>query len=459
MVSSIAYSLGVGSGVDTASLIRDLAAAARGPRETALAKAENLNRAQISALASATGALDTFAKALGELFDGPGLYGSLSSSDETRLGASLTSGTRPSGSPVDVAIDALATAQVSRSATSPDRTSAMGTGTLTLTTASGAHSIDLTSGDTSLDGIAAAINAADTGVAARVAVDKSGARLVLSGTTGADNEFSLSANLGSSLTLTNWANGITKVQSAGDAAIRVDGIALSYASNTVEGAIAGTRLTLRGVTAPGTTIRVGAEPPEATVSELLADYVTAYNSLRTALNGAVASGGEGGSGGPLAGDPGVREMMRSLSGLSLTALATSGPVQTLSDLGIKTARDGTLSFDKARFDAAWTADPEAVRAALDPEGTSGGADGLSGALAAVRDRLNGEGGALTISKARFDARTKALAASREKLEENDARLKERLTESFARMDSKMILLRSAQSQIQQQIDAWNATKG
>ena len=57
MISSIGYSLGAGSGIDTKALIESLAAAAKAPKEALIANREAANSAKISALADAAGAI------------------------------------------------------------------------------------------------------------------------------------------------------------------------------------------------------------------------------------------------------------------------------------------------------------------------------------------------------------------------------------------------------------------
>ena len=51
--AGIANSLGIGGGIDTASLIDQLTNASRAPKEAALKVKEGLNTAQISAIAQA----------------------------------------------------------------------------------------------------------------------------------------------------------------------------------------------------------------------------------------------------------------------------------------------------------------------------------------------------------------------------------------------------------------------
>src|SRR3546814_18785979 len=74
MVTSIGYSLGIGSGLDTQLLIQTLSDAARAPKEALIDRREQLNSARISALAAASGAIDSFATALSTLISGGTLF-------------------------------------------------------------------------------------------------------------------------------------------------------------------------------------------------------------------------------------------------------------------------------------------------------------------------------------------------------------------------------------------------
>ncbi|MBH0014722.1 flagellar cap protein FliD, partial [Pseudoalteromonas sp. NZS100_1] len=82
----------------------------------------------------------------------------------------------------------LATARIFASAATSGATSstAVGTGSLTITTAGGkTATITVDSSNNSFSGLASAINAADIGVTASVVTDAQGTRLVFKGETGA----------------------------------------------------------------------------------------------------------------------------------------------------------------------------------------------------------------------------------------------------------------------------------
>ena len=67
MVSSIANSLGFGSGLDVKQLVTDLSNASREPKIARLTELTQANQTRISALAQARSDLDGFANSLGQM--------------------------------------------------------------------------------------------------------------------------------------------------------------------------------------------------------------------------------------------------------------------------------------------------------------------------------------------------------------------------------------------------------
>ena len=84
---------------------------------------------------------------------------------------------------------------------------------------------------------------------------------------------------------------------------------------------------------------------------------------------------------------GLASAMRNIAGSAVTSLA-GGAYDSLAQIGIISARDGTLTLDKAAFGAALAADPEAVADVFGADdGVTGGgpADGIARQLQAFAD--------------------------------------------------------------------------
>jgi flagellar hook-associated protein 2 len=247
---------------------------------------------------------------------------------------------------------------------------------------------------------------------------------------------------------------MTRSQTAQDAQIRVDNVDMQFASNDVTTAIPNLRINLNKA-APGSTVTLGSSQPTTTMKDLVKEYVSAYNSLKTALNEATASGANGSVAGALANDTGVRDMARSLAALTSTKLASSGAYQTLSDIGVKTNRDGTLSLDTAKLDAALEADAEAVTQMLNPTVASADNPGIAGALKSVADYLNKTDGPLASSAASYAKLKENLQDQLDALDTKMSNYQEQLTKVYSAMQSKLSTLQGIQSYVKQQVEVWN----
>lgn len=458
--NSIATSLGVGSGINSAQIVSDLTAAVRGPKEAAINAKVDLNNARISGLASASSALTNFGKSLTDLVDGTGFSGQPASNDPTIVGVSLLPGGVPKGLPAQIEVAQLAASQTNESGFLAANTTAVGLGTLTLTEGSKSYTITVTSANNTLEGLAAAINASGSGVGASVVTDNRGSRLVLKGQTGAANGFSLAAGTADAdlqrFATSGAASTMTQKSTAVDSIINIDGVEMRNSSNTVDTAIPYIRIDLNKAE-PGTSVTLASTQPTTTMRDLVTNFVASYNTLRTALNAATAVGDDSKSSGALIGDSGVRDMMRQLSRLSSTSLAASGPYRTLSDLGVGTNRDGTLKLDTAQLDAAIAADPAAVTQMLNPSVTSDANPGLAGAVTKVSDQLLGTNGSLKNASTKYDNLKKAYAAQLDKLNTDMTNYEERLSAVYSAMDTKLAALKATQSYLDQQIKVWTGS--
>lgn len=454
----IASALGVGSGINTTKLVADLVNATREPKESAIDLRMTTNNARISALASAKSSLKTFSDALTELLKSADYAGKPVSNDPTIAAVSLVNGGVPTGLPAQIEVKQLAQAQVLRSAPLGAATDVAGTGTLTI--AVGATSVDVTlaSPANTLADLASAINNAKTGVTASVVTDINGARLVLKGATGESQAFTVTAGPDADadlqrFTFNGTTGGMTRSQPAQNALIALDGIDMEFGSNEVTSAIPFVRIDLNKA-APGTTVTLATDQPTTTMGDLVKEFVHAYNSLKTALNQSMAPASSGNGAGLLSGDSGVRDMSNRLAKLTNTDLSSDGPYKSLIDLGVRTNRDGTLSLDTAKLDAALAANPEAVTQMLNPTVPDDDHPGLAGALSSITDYLNADGGPLARSATVYDKLKQNLTKQLEKLDDQMTTYEERLSKTYSAMQTQLLALKSTQAYLTQQISVW-----
>lgn len=462
MAIDIASALGIGSGLNTTQLVSDLVNATFLPKESVVNGRVSTNNARISALASAKSSLSTFSTALTELLQSSAYNGQPVSNDPSIASVSLIAGGVPKGLPAQIEVLQLARGQVLRSPTLGAATDVAGTGSLTLTVGTTSTTITLDPAANTLADLASAINAANAGVSASVVTDQSGARLVLKGETGVDKAFTLTADAGADADLQRFtwdgaAGGMAISQSAQNALIRIDNVDMEYTSNEVTGAIPFVRIDLNKA-APGTTVTLATDQPTTTMSDLVKEFVSAYNDLKRALNGAMAAGSGNGTAGLLSADSGVRDMSRRLAGLVSAQLSATGPYRTLADIGVRTERDGTLSLDTTRLNAVLAADPEAVTQMLNPAVKDADHPGIAGALKNVTDYVNGANGPLAASQASYEKLRDSLAKQLDKLDQQRTDYSAQLTKTYSAMQAKLTAFKATQSYLEQQIKVWNGSK-
>ncbi|WP_150294753.1 flagellar filament capping protein FliD [Sphingobium estronivorans] len=472
--SSILTALGAGSGIDTSSLVSSLVSAAREPKQNAITSRQSLNSARISALASASSSLDTFADALNSLLAGTGYSGTPASNDTSIVAVSALPGGTPTGLPAQIEVQQLASARTLVSAVNANQDASqgaaatVGVGELSLKVGSGnAVSIKIDATNNSYTGLAAAINNAGAGVTATVVTDSQGTRLMLKGPTGAANDFSLTtvssttdATTGADLSRFAWSSagpvsGST-MSSAGqpkDAIILLDGVEQHYAANTIDTAIPNLRIDLNKA-APGTSVTLATTEPTTSMRDLMVEFVDAYNTLMKALNTATATGTDASTAGVLNGEASIRDMKRQLSQMVSAQLTATGPYKTLNDLGVSTNRDGTLSLDTAALDKVMAADPKAITQMLNPSVKTATNIGLAGLMDKVRDNSQKDGGPLAASQARYKALASNLSDQLDKLDTQMADYQTQLTKVYSVMENRLSAFKATQSYLTQQVAMW-----
>ncbi len=453
MVQSISNALGYGSGIDTVQLVSDLSAASRDPKVKRLDALESANNAKISALAQLRSDLDSFATSLETVVTGGDLRSQVSVSDEAALSAVTTAGVSLGNMSAEIEITQLARAQTVYSGFVATG-STVGQGNMTLTVGTASYSIAIGAANDSMTGLADAINAANSGVRASVVQDGTNSRLVLKGATGATSAFTLTADSGADPALDRFTYGgtasqMTLGQTALDATFKVDGIAYTRTSNIVSDIMPGVTLTLKKAQV-GTPVSLTTQRATDQLKSTIADFVSVFNAVKADLSAARKENG---------GDSALRVFERQLNGL-ITANVTSDPdVNSLTDIGISFAKDGSLTIDNKKLDAAIAANPDAVEAMFNPARDATHTDtsdpGLLVSLKKIRDGAEATDGTLQALKSRLEKQAASITANRTKMEEREDAYKSRLEKQFSAMETRLSVLKATQSYLKQQIDMWS----
>jgi flagellar hook-associated protein 2 len=210
-----------GSVIDVSSLVSQLVAATRAPKDSVIANNTSQVTTKISALGTLKGALSTFQTSLAAI-DTPDSFNALTAdtSDSSVFTATADSGAVAGTYSVSVTQLAQAQQIVSKAVTGGS-SAAIGAGTLQISLGAASFSISADSTNDTLSGIASAINSAsgNPGVTATVITGTDGAHLVLSSTeTGAANTIQVTeTDGGTALSALTYGTG-RAIQHLGDTA-------------------------------------------------------------------------------------------------------------------------------------------------------------------------------------------------------------------------------------------------
>jgi len=201
--------------------------------------------------------------------------------------------------------------------------------------------IQITAGSNdTLNKLSDAINQQSTennwGIMASVVTDANGARLAITSTaTGTPGALAITGNT----TVLNFS-----APSGGtNAALTVDGISYSSASNTIGGAISGVTLNLEGA-APGSTVQLTVGPDTGKAMDAITTFVNAYNAVVNDINSQFAVNASTNTQGPLGSDSALRVLQSILlQDVTFSVTGNDGLVN-LAALGINMNDDGTLTM-------------------------------------------------------------------------------------------------------------------
>lgn len=209
--------------------------------------------------------------------------------------------------------------------------------------------ITIDSSNNTLEGLRDAINAANAGVTASI-IDIGGDgtqnQLVLnSNETGAAGRVELVETTSTGtlvdLNVRNLnppAGGFTDL----DAALTINGLAITRPTNEISNAVSGLTISLKKV---GSTVVEVSRSSE--IEDKLDAFVKSYNAIQDFIAAQYKKDGEGRPSGVLAGDAVLRGIQNQVSDIvGLTSTTNGGPLTSLAEIGISIERSGQLKLDK-----------------------------------------------------------------------------------------------------------------
>jgi flagellar hook-associated protein 2 len=429
-------------GFDSSAVITQLVDLASKPLTDLDTKKAQVDSASTT-LGSFSTRLTTLKSAATALATTSGFSSMTASSTNTGIVTSVTGSAVASSYKVEVTH--LAKAMKLRSDAQASATTALGqTGTLGLTIGAGTPlSISVSATDTLAD-VASKINQSGARVSAAIINAGGSYRLSVQGLdSGAANTVSFNETTGVNLGLSKPAN---LVETAQDARLLVDDLVVTRPTNQIADAIPGVTLALTKTTTEPATVSIASD--STALKTKINAFISAYNDAVQIGHNISGYGSTKATNPVLAADRGVRRSLDTISRLASGLIpGASASYGSLASVGISLSRDGVMSLDATKFDAALTKDATAVRKLFVTDAASG-ATGLMKTMSdAINGLITGDGAAI---KGRIDALTaesKRLTDTRVKKEERVAAYEQQLRRQFATLDQAMSRYSSMSSAI------------
>lgn len=356
-----------GSGLNITQLVQSLTAAEIEPKRAQLSSQKEEIALSISEMGKLQAGMETLRSALS--VESAGLAFDVASSSAA-VGVEISDIDALENRTASVEVTALAKGQVLEFTNFSTADQILGAGSFELDfgswsdvpafTASSRAAVTITlSATDGLDDLATKLSAV-TGLSAQVIAKGNGKfSLAVLTDTGAASAIRIRAS--NTLSAFDTTNNSKQIVAASDAALSVDGIAVTRSSNTIDDLLPGLTLSLTATTVSPATV-VAIEDPDRAEAEMRT-FVDALNTTGAMLREASKRGINGASSGPLVSDPTVAALKRSFAALTTTPLEGFGDDAVyLSNLGVRTERDGSLSFDSKVFQATMASNPAQYRA-------------------------------------------------------------------------------------------------
>lgn len=457
-------SLGAGSGLDLEGLVTKLMASEQQP-VTLLQSKES----KILAKVSAFGQIKSTVSSLQDAATALATKATFSATTATSSNSSVISATSTSSAAAgsySVTVNALAQGQ--RVTSAAGSTPSVSAGSLTIqlgtyTTTNGTTSFTAASPaatavkftGSSLTDLRDAINSAKTGVTASVVNDGNNSRLVLqSDGIGKATAFKVSGTDGlSSLSFdasTGATSSFNSLQSAQDASLDVQGIAITRASNTITDAIDGVTLTLNSTSSTAATVKVAKDSSQATT--LINNFIDAYNASVTTISSLTSYDSTNKVSSTLTGDSsakGIRNMLR--SAVTQDVKLSDGTTMRLSDLGIALQKDGTLKLETAsKLSSALSTNSSKVAEFFAGTNTT---KGLSSLVSTTTKSMIGTGGSLVGTVDGLNSSVKDIDKQVANWNVRLAAIETRYRAQFSALDTAINQMKGTSSYLTQQLAA------
>ncbi len=463
-------SVGIGSGLEVETIVKQLVALESKPIAALQTKATGINT-QISAFSQLKSQISNLQDQVDKLAKPATWLGNtLTSSNPAQVTGTATSSAVQAT--YDVEVSQMAAGQTIGSGLVASGTTlgpgkltismgTFGTSGLTPNTKDGANvsfSVDITAEDDSLAKIAAKINAAKGDVSATVLKDHTGERLVLqSKTTGVNSAFSVEAEgAGLQQFAYNGTDGTMKRSvEAQDTLAKINGINMASHTNVFEEVAAGVTLTVAQKSAKDAApARITIANDTATAKTALKNLVESYNALSGALTTMTAYDKDTKAAGTLQGDSTAVNLQSALRRLLSGPGGEGGEFTSLSQMGIAFQKDGTLKIDDTKLDKALK-DPESMSKFFTTDVADASQDGFAVRLKDFTSGMLATGGTFSTKDETLKNALKRNTADQERQTARVTAYEARVRAQYSRLDTQMASLKALDTYVAQQVTTWN----
>ena len=295
------------------------------------------------------------------------------STDSSAISVKVSDQSQATNFNANLSVSALASAQTLEFTGFTSKTDSIGTGTVnidfgawssdsfTANSTATSQSIAINSSNNTLNDLAKALNDL-TGVSATVTNKGDGTySLIVNSATGQNNALRLTATEDSGSTgFSTFDNSATnsskQVVAAADAQLNINGVQISRSSNTITDLIDGYEFKLNATTSSTASISGSVDPDLA--FKQVKDFVDVFNSANNTIKDLTKKGLNGEEAGALARDTLLEGIQRELRNMISNGLdGYDDTTRYISELGVKTERDGSISISEADFKKAFEREP------------------------------------------------------------------------------------------------------
>jgi len=314
----------------------------------------------------------------------------------------------------------------------------------------------VTDAATTMSGLVAVINAGSAGATVTAAAT-SGTVFTITKDSASDTQMTKgsiggTSNGSAALTIStaDTANGSdgNKIQAAQNATLSVNGLAVSSASNQVDGVVSGLKLNLMGVTSADVVLSVSRDTSVAKAA--IIDLVTAYNSFDSVIQGLTASGSTTTDEGGLKSDASITALRTKVRSFLISDSSTPGTtMMRMSDIGVSLNRSGSFIVDETTLSTALTnyySDITQMFSANTDNMTSYGAAsrGIAGDLVTQIDTYLSFDGLVKLREKSYSNKTSTLTTEQAALDKKMISIEARYTKQFSTMSKIMDEMKSTQ---------------